>query len=502
MGYSINRYVIACSVVLFLFSTFIILSAYGTSGVGWDFLSHYLDGRTLSSGYFYSHLDTFSRSVPVNITIGGTVYTYRTVPPLTVSDRFYFDDVWEPLSPVLIGIFILLAGGMALELYLVFLIALLFVASYVAARKLDLNPLLLCSIMIGPYVLMVTVLYNGAEILALSLALIAVGFASRKDYRAGVAFGLMGLAKYDSLILSPMLLLLGGWKGVLKAIALFALVASPWLIFNFLLFGNPLQSYMISIIETQPQHASLIAYFQLLGSIIWYPAILLLVAIALLAYIGRKGAWMKRLSARAVKRVLRKQEARVLALFLLLAFAGFLLVYNSVQGPARLGYLAYGSTAMLAASALGCKTISNARIRAGRHCLKVGQLLPYLVFLASLTLLAVVYLSWSGIGFNVLGSLGSRAPEFAAAVNALQVHGLLNCRIVSNAWPYMNYYNVTAYAPYLCNATVERMPIVVFGNIGVSSYCTGSVYSLAGISRSYVYPNFSIYLPDNYTCMK
>lgn len=61
---------------------------------------------------------------------------------------------------------------------------------------------------------------------------------------------------------------------------------------------------------------------------------------------------------------------------------------------------------------------------------------------------------------------------------------------------------VTAYVPYQCNSTMEKMPILVFNNTGVRNYCTGSIYNLTNISTRFEYTNFSIYLPDNYSCVK
>jgi hypothetical protein len=104
--------------------------------------------------------------------------------------------------------------------------------------------------------------------------------------------------------------------------------------------------------------------------------------------------------------------------------------------------------------------------------------------------------------FDVLGDLGFRSPEYTLAVNALKSHDLGECSVVSNAWPYLNYYNITAYSPYYCNATVRTMPIVVFDNEGVSNYCFGTVDNLTNVSQIVKSANFSIYLPKDFRCIR
>ncbi len=487
-----------CILVLFAVTVYLVLSVYNASGVGWDFLSRYLNGRTLANGYFYTHLGVLGNKVPLNVDIAGVNRASNVTPALTVGKTIYFDQVWEHLSSAIMALFVIGFGANALSTYLVFLIVLLFAASYVAAEKISVDPLVLTSLMVGPYVVMITIFYNGAEILALGFALLFVGYSVCRRYAAGAYLGLLGLARYDALIVAPLALLVGDRKKVLETIVVAAVVTLPWLVFNLALFGNPLQGYFTDLAEAQPQHLGPVAFLAMVKSIVWYPLILLAIAGAVLAYLNRKevGKSSRRLS-RTLKSVLRGQRARVLLVLLVFSLIGFSFTYNNAQGAIRLGYLVYLSVALIAAVALSMlegRLVKNARR-------KEARVIPYMVFIVSLVLLLGVYSGWSAIHFNVLGSLGFRYPAFAGAVAALQSQGLANCSVVSNAWPYLNFYNVTTYSPYLCNATVERMPIVEFGSgVGVSNYCKGSIYNLTNISRQFTYPNFSIYLPTNYIC--
>jgi hypothetical protein len=494
MPHSVDWYKILCILVLFAVTAYLILSVYNSSGVGWDFLSRYLNGRTLASSYFYSHLSIFANKVPI-VAIGGT---YKVTPGLSVGNHIYFDQVWEPLTPVIFALLILGFGTNALVAYLLFVLVLLFVASYLTAKSIGVDPLVLTSLMVGPYVILVTIFYNGAEILGLGLALLSIGYAIQKRYATGIGLGLMGLARYDSLIIAPIALFVGDRKRIAKTIAISFIVTVPWLIFNFLLFGNPLQSYFTDLAETQPQANGLVVFLSLIKSIVWYPLILLIIAVVALAYLKRERIKRIRKPLEEIKKILKGQRARVLFVVLIFSLIGFAFTYKNAQGSIRLGYLVYLSVAVIAAVALGMLVDSlGKKIKMAN----VSRLIPYAVFLASLILLICIYSTWSGIQFNVLGSLGFRYPAYLNAAEALQAHGLGNCSVVSNAWPYLNFYNVTTYSPYLCNASIEKMPIVAFNDgAGVSSYCTGSIYDLTGISKQFDYPNFTIYLPKNYTC--
>jgi hypothetical protein len=173
-------------------------------------------------------------------------------------------------------------------------------------------------------------------------------------------------------------------------------------------------------------------------------------------------------------------------------------VYRSAQGSVRLGYLIYLAFAVIASLALS--RLAATKTSRGRGEVEAGRLVPYAVFAVSLILLFSLHQgNGTGMTFNA-NSLNSRDGVFTAAANALQSDGLGNCSVVSNAWPYMNFYNVTTYAPYSCNATLERMPMVVFDSIGAYDYCGGSIRDLKGVLKRFDYKNFSIYVPKSYVC--
>jgi len=480
----VDRYRLLCILVLFAITIILVVSVYNASGVGWDFLSRYLNGRTLASGYFYTHLGVFSTPA------GGSA------PALVVSKGIYFDKVWDPLTSVVIIPFVILLGSWALGAYLIFLVVLLFVASWFTSKDLGVDPLVLTSLMVGPFVIMADIFYNGSEILALSLALFTVARAVQKRYSAGFWAGLMGLARYDSLIIAPIAFLMGDRKKVVRTILLSVAVTVPWLAFNLLLFGNPIQSYLTDLAESQPQTGGVMVFLSLLKSVVWYPLIILAVAVVVLAYLKRDK--IKKLRAiELFKKTLEGQRARILLAVLILSLMGFAFAYSHVQGALRLGYMVYLSVSLIASVVVSVMMASLLKKKARR----IAVIIPYLVFFASVVLLLNLYMAWSSSHFEMLGSLGFRYPAYLEAVQALQAHGLANCSVLSNAWPYLDYYNVTTYAPYLCNATMERLPVVDFNDgTGVSDYCGGSIRNITGVSERFNYSNFTILLPLNHSC--
>ncbi len=503
MSYSISRYKLICSLVLFLVCTTAVLSVYNVNGVGWDFLSHYLNARTVSSSYFYSHLSAFANKVAIHANYGGINHTYYVTPSLVVSKKIYFDDVWEPLPTVLIGILILVFNTFALPIYIIFLIFLLFASSYITAKNLDLDPLLLSSIVAGPFMIKYTILYNGNEILASSFVLLAIGFIMAKDRKSGIFAGLMGLSKYASLFLLPMLLFLRKRKDILYAILLILFVSLPWLVFNYILFGNPIQTYILQLSETQMKNHTIGMFLSAILLVIKYPLIILLIGVvAIIALKAQRKSSRNRSLKTKLKHVSNrnrnKNQVFALIAFFIISLVEFAFVFNKIQGGIRLGYMVYLSVSVMAAVVVSNKSISKLAIKVLKRKYAAKDILPYIIFIITLSLILILYSSWAQIHFNLLGNMGFKSEQYALAVGALKSHNLSMCSVVSNAWPYLNYYNITTYSPYYCNYTMQKMPIVVFKNFGVSNYCSGAAENISQVLK---YTNFSIYLPNNYTCI-
>jgi hypothetical protein len=365
------------------------------------------------------------------------------------------------------------------------------------------DPLLLSSVVAGPFIISYTILYNGNEILASSFVLLTIGFIIAKQKKAGIFAGLMGLSKYASLFLLPLILFLRKPKEILKAIFLIILVTLPWLVFNYLAYGNPLKSYFVQLAETQPQSNTIVMFLSTVFSIIKYPLAILIIGLIMITYLETSRKRNKELKlTQTIKDFLKSQKGMVTISFFILALLEFGFVYSKTQGPIRLGYMLYLSTAVIAVVIISASSLGKLNINFSRKRYEIKDVIPYLAFSTSLILILMLYSSWMQLHFNIMGNLGFKSNQYVQAVSALKSHNLSDCSIVSNAWPYMNYYNVTAYSPYYCNSTVLKMPVVVFNNEGVSNYCIGTTANITNISQTFRYTNFSIYLPGNYACVR
>ena len=155
MVYYLDRYRIICIVLLFIIAAAAVISVYNASGVGWDFLSRYLNGRTIATGHL-NHPAAFTNKVPAAVNLLGAGLEFNVTPALSIAKGFYFDQVWEPLPSLIMAGFIVLAKGFAIGAYLIFLLVLLLAASLMTAKSFDLDPLLVYALLMSPFVVGMT----------------------------------------------------------------------------------------------------------------------------------------------------------------------------------------------------------------------------------------------------------------------------------------------------------------------------------------------------------
>lgn len=364
MTYKINKKMILLSLIILAISSLIIIRVYNYGGLAWDFLDLYLNGRTLINPAFYQLHLPLNHTISFNITNGVeevTVYYFIT------PSHLYFSLVREPLVPVILALLLLIFNSYAVQSYLIILLVTLLVVSIWVSKEFDINPLLLTSLLFAPYILQWTVLFTSQEILSLIIALVAVVLLAKRSALLGGALALVGLTKYPGLILLPMLLLLFNRANpkasaikILKASALFAIITFPWLLFNYLYFGNPLISYQYSLNEAVGNNPTVTLIMQLntmsgFFSVLLYP-ILILLALTVILLIGFRVRFLSLINGltankagviETLSRLNTKYKAA--ALFFVLSTIGFFVIYNNVGIPLRFGYLLYGSASLLAA---------------------------------------------------------------------------------------------------------------------------------------------------------
>ena len=395
-------------ITIYAFALFDALHMYGLGGANWDFIAHWLWAKSLTNNNFYSAL--FSGHLANAILYGNT---------------FYFETLRAPLTGIIMIPFTLLGGSIAMPLYFAFILALLLYSIIYISKSISINPLILSLLLFTPYIALFLLLLNGTEIVSVILLLLLVAMLISKDWKSGIVLALAGLAKYPNLIFIPLLLFLPKEKRW-KAFISFLIVTAPWIIFNTVVYHNPLLSYIISIGSFSNGGASsyfpinIISQSLLLILPELVPALLVLVIGLFLIYGRRNGlkTQIKMLGRKFIS--WNDRRYKIVFYFLVLGFLGFLAtsLKGSINDLPRLGYLIYTGIALFLAislSDLANKFPSNKNI--------------YLYLIAGLfvisTIILVTWFPYTGYVFY-----GSASPTLEAAGNAMTSQGISHCNII------------------------------------------------------------------------
>ncbi len=442
---------------------------YAAYGVGWDFIAHYLGGQSILSKAFLQAVHAIGSGVSVNYGIA--------------ADRnIYFEAYRAPLSTLAMAALALFLGNGAIAAYLAIVVTLFFVAVLVLSDSLNVDYVILASLMALPYIALLPMRFDSEEMLSLVLVMLALAFQARNKWYSGVFMGLACLSKYTALIFLPLLLLNADRKKIALRYAAVALVTLPWLLFNYAAFANPLFSYVSSIrvsLESSPQSLpSIVALYEMMVFLV--PA----TALAAIAAFRNRG--------RIARLLASGEEHRRLALalaFLALAALEFIILgrHESAFDQARYGYFLYASAAILLSVAI-CAAVKAEPSRRGQRVYR------YVLFAFSAASLLGLFII---IGTPALGAgYLSNNPAFAKGAGALRSLGLGNCSVVSNDWVYLRYYGSSAFSPFSSNSSLARYPSIIFNGVGVNS----SAVALVGIENKYAYSNFTVYVPRNNSC--
>ena len=166
----------------------------------------------------------------------------------------YFELLRPPLAPLLLGFFLIL-GKVGEYVYILFVTCLFFYSSIKLAdlifnrwadKYVGKNFVRLLFPFFGlGYSTLFYAVSAGTELLSLALFQLFL-FFYLKDKISGHFLALAFLTRYNFMIFFPFLLLNRDWKKIFKNIALALIVVLPWLLFNYLNYGNWLASVISS----------------------------------------------------------------------------------------------------------------------------------------------------------------------------------------------------------------------------------------------------------------
>ncbi len=461
----------------------LLVKLYSIGGIYWDLVTRFLFSRSLLAPQLY-----------------GAILNHDAAIAVSHADSFYLEPFREPLLSVLALPFVMSQSGGYIIAFLLFEMLLLFWASWYLSRQAEISPMLLTLLLFTPYLVYFLMVLDGSEVLSMVFLLFMAAFMLKKSAKAGIFVGLASLTKYVSLIFVPVLLLLP--KGDRKRAAAYLILTTlPWLMFNWMAFGNPLYSYGYSLeliltnsasyTAPNPSGAILTSLNMIFSNLI--PPIAI-IALALLFYAlgsGNGSKLLRRIREFRFSKLGYRYRLSLYLVFLAAIGWAFLSSSNSINNLPRWGYILYFSIATLLAILLNdlfsprAKGVTLARYRT----------LAYLA-LFSISAATLLY-SLNAIGRSFpLYSYGTTNATILEAVGTIKSAGLSNCSVVSNDWVYLRFYGIKAHSPYYYNRTILGYPIVSFDGIGVQP----SVINTSYVERTVRYTGFSIYFPANYSC--
>jgi len=164
-----------------------------------------------------------------------------------VTGRGYFEVLRPPLISLMLSLFSPLGWKIAEYAYILLVSVLFFICIKKFSKKYKVDTLTIYTLFFTSFTLFYSFLVGG-ELLSMSFLILALTYLIDKPFLSGSFMALAGLTRYPALIFLP----LGILTKSLRKIAFFYLgvfiTFVPWLIFNYINWGNPLASIMESFL--------------------------------------------------------------------------------------------------------------------------------------------------------------------------------------------------------------------------------------------------------------
>ena len=462
----------------------VLYSLVAAFGPPWDLMARYLNGKTL--------FDFVRYGIAPQVAFAGEFFN---------NQLFYFEPYREPLSmPIFAFMDIFFSGSSVIPYLMAVYIGLLF-AVYKLGKEMGIDRLILFSALINSYALYFMFFINGGEALALIFVLLALVYMMRRSPISGLMLGIASIAKYPTMILLPLVLLLNDREKVTFAVVLELVPLLLWGAFDYFIYGVPFYSYIASLNTSNVLGSASAVSIGSVAEVIAYPLIFVMTGMGMLY------------EARQKIRIKWDYTTKILVSAAVLSAIGYVLVlpHNDPTTQARYGFLVFATLAIPAGMLLSKISGKFMWLRYAAASLSIIALLCciYLISSQASTPTAMYY--------NPL--LSNTVYSHAAA--ALSSLGFGNCRFVSNAWVPMVYdgydayspfilYTNNAISPFIANLTAsegaamgdyqsgqDKYPIIAFKYIGVQK---SFILNINQSREAYTDGNFTVYLPMNASC--
>jgi len=194
-------------IILFLFSTLFFIYQRNSGGVHWDFALYVSNAKYL------------------------------------FSNGFYFEWWVPPFTPFLLGSFSIFGWFLAEYVYIIFVSSLFLFSCLKFSEVFKINKTFFYATFINSYVLYHG-LRNGTELLSLSFLILffTLFFKKNKEFKSSMFLSLSFLTRYSNIFLLPLIFLKKNLKIIFFNFLIFFILLIPWLLYNYVISGNPLTS--------------------------------------------------------------------------------------------------------------------------------------------------------------------------------------------------------------------------------------------------------------------
>ena len=276
-----------------------------------------------------------------------------------------------------------------------------------------------------------------------------------------------------------------------NALISFFLVTIPWLLFNTVVFHNPIFSYLISANAfsgggtTVYFPINIIVQSLLLILPELFPITFILIITLFVLYLKRTKSTINKIKFK--KFIINNYKYKIaISFFVLGVFAwSITAMRGSINDLPRLGYLIYTGAALFF-TLLFFDVIKKLKSI-------IKNIYAYCI-IALFIIYVLILFTW--FPYNGYVFYGSKSPVLLNAENSILIQGIGSCNIISNNWVYLKYSGYNAHFPYYYNATIEHYPIIFFTDLGSNQ----TPINLNNITFRENYSGFFIAKPKNAIC--
>lgn len=154
-------------------------------------------------------------------------------------ESLYVDMGASILMPIMLSFFKIFGWPASEYLYIILVSVLYFFACYKFSEKMKFDKTLFYIIALNPIIILIG-LKNGTELLSISFLMLFLSYYFENNIKSSVSIVLAFITRYMNIIFFPLILLTKDSNTILKRIFYILIFIIPWLLYSYMISGNPL----------------------------------------------------------------------------------------------------------------------------------------------------------------------------------------------------------------------------------------------------------------------